>query len=332
MAATGLPGRRRAAVVAIVIIGAGLALAPVGFRMFERAPKGGTMLDEFRPYMDEETLGDFRGWMADIGEAETEIAADLPAALQGSELDPASLESVQRFQEQWPAIDAEMNDMLDDMEASLGNFRAVDALPPFPLFPWFFVLPGAIAVVLGVLALRRSRPRALLAALALLGVGLVAAPAVFQMFTRAPEGKEMIDTFRPLMTREKVTRIQRYFLVMGTAEGELRLQALPAARAAADDGANLPAVERWVAEWPTISHEMAPMIGAMADNLDNFEAVDALPPFSMFPWFFVVPGVLVAALAWGARAGIPAGGRAPRRPSASPPEPTPTATSTRSSP
>ena len=46
---------------------------------------------------------------------------------------------------------------------------------------------------------------------------------------------------------------------------------------------------------------MAPMIGAMADNLGNYAAVKALPPFPLFPWFFVLPGLLVVAfagLAW----------------------------------
>jgi len=42
---------------------------------------------------------------------------------------------------------------------------------------------------------------------------------------------------------------------------------------------------------------MAPVVGVMSDNVDNYDAVAALPPFSMFPWFFVIPGVLVTALA-----------------------------------
>jgi hypothetical protein len=46
---------------------------------------------------------------------------------------------------------------------------------------------------------------------------------------------------------------------------------------------------------------MAPMIGAMADNVGNFDAVAALPPFWLFPWFFVIPGVAVAALGVAAR-------------------------------
>jgi hypothetical protein len=39
---------------------------------------------------------------------------------------------------------------------------------------------------------------------------------------------------------------------------------------------------------------MTPMIGAMSDNVSNYQAVAALPPFPLFPWFFVAPGLLVA--------------------------------------
>jgi hypothetical protein len=42
----------------------------------------------------------------------------------------------------------------------------------------------------------------------------------------------------------------------------------------------------------------------MADNLDNFAAVDALPPFALFPWFFVIPGVLITGFGlWSLRRG-----------------------------
>jgi len=46
------------------------------------------------------------------------------------------------------------------MSDNLGNYAAVDALPPFPLFPWFFVLPGVLVVGC---AFASQRPRAALA-------------------------------------------------------------------------------------------------------------------------------------------------------------------------
>lgn len=104
----------------------------------------------------------------------------------------------------------------------------------------------------------------------------------------------MIDDFRSLMTHEKVTTVQGYFVTIGAGEGELRTQARPAAGLAPEAA---PAVERFGRRWPRINREMAPVVGVMADNVDNYQAVDALPPFPLFPWFFVVPGVLVVGLA-----------------------------------
>ena len=93
--------------------------------------------------------------------------------------------------------------------------------------------------------------------------------------------------------------MQGYFLTLGAAEGQLRTEVVPATRN------TLPAVEQFSRDWPRISNEMAPMIGTMADNVGNFAAVVALPRFWLFPWFFVVPGLLVSTLALAA-------GRRPR--------------------
>ena len=117
---------------------------------------------------------------------------------------------------------------------------------------------------------------------------VVAAPAIFQMFSRAP-GRHMIDDFRPLMTRQKVTTIQGYFITIGDGEGELRSRRCPAAALRARIGADGRAVlERLAAHQP----RDGAVIGAMCDNLDNYAAVDVLPPFRLFPWFFVIPGAL----------------------------------------
>ena len=111
---------------------------------------------------------------------------------------------------------------------------------------------------------------------------------MFRMFSRAPSGGEMISDFKPLMTKERVQTMQGYFLVIGAGEGNLRNQIVPAMNS---DQVAAP-ISDFSAEWPRISNEMAPMIGAMSDNVDNFADVKALPPFALFPWFFVAPGVI----------------------------------------
>ena len=183
----------------------------------------------------------------------------------------------------------------------MDNYAAVAALPPFDLFPWFFVLPGAMVAGLSGVLLWRGRhgppPRAGLWVLAGLGLALIAAPAVFQMFTRAPKGGDMIESFRPMMTHERVQNVQGYFVTLGGGEGQLRVGAIPAYEAAGGQISDFPAITEFSAQWPTIVGEFNPMIATMSDNIDNFEAVDAMPSFPLFPWFFVIPGLLVGGCA-----------------------------------
>lgn len=281
--------RPRGALVAALVIGLGLALAPAIFGMFSRAPAGGQMIGEFKPYMRSATLDAFGADLALIDAAHDEVTALNPQ--------PDS-PAVASFGREWPAIERDMNSMLKTIEANVPRFNGLVALPPFWAFPWFFVLPGLMIAALAAWGWRGPQParRVATLALAVCGLSVIAAPAVFQMFTRAPGGAAMINDFRPLMTDENIGDVQGSFLAIGGAEGELRTLVLP------DAGADtLLATRHFVEEWPRVAAEMAPMIGAMADNLDNFAAVDALPPFSLFPWFFVIPGVLVVALALAAR-------------------------------
>jgi len=272
------------------------------------------MINAFRPYMTDAKIREFQGDLGEIDAAVAQAHGRIDSRVPERALETRSPSYV-AFRDQWPGIDIDMTDMLRTMHGDLGNFAAVRALPPFPLFPWFFVIPGALVAALSAWQLGRGRPRsAATVALVILGIGLVAAPVIFQMFTRAPKGAAMIDDFRPLMTTEKVRRVQGYFLVIGAGEGALRNQLLPALTSSPHGAPVVPAVRTFSAHWPTISNTMAPMIGAMSDNLQNYDGVDALPPFWLFPWFFVAPGLLVAGFALAGRRrdreGTPAGSAA----------------------
>lgn len=280
----------------ILVLGLALAAAPAVFQMFSRAPQGGQMIEDFRPYMHPDKIDEFRGYLDEIDAANTEVSRHLR-----SSSDRTARPALTALAARWPTINGDMGDMLVTMRSNIGRFRGISALPPFVLFPWFFVLPGIITAGLAgsvLRARRRGRPTVgLHRALVAMGLGVIMAPFVFQMFSRAPGGAEMIDEFRPLMTDQRVATIQGYFLTLGAGEGELRTALLPAVDASGPPGARLPAARAFSAHWPKISEDMAPMIGTMADNVDNFGAVDALPPFWAFPWFFVVPGLAIAALA-----------------------------------
>lgn len=288
-----------------LVVGIGLAAAPVAFQMFSRAPLGGTMIDDFQPYMVEQKIDAFRGYMGTIDAAVAEIDAVRTAMVDtgtmSAEVFDAQYRGVLQLADEWATIDADMTDLLDRMDANMGNYAAVAALPPFPMFPWFFVLPGVmVAGVAGSIlwSLRGgSAPRRRLWALAALGIAIIAAPVAFQMFTRAPKGGDMIDSFRPMMTRERVQNVQRYFVTLGGAEGQMRVTLLPAYIDAGGDPAAAAAITQFSTQWPMIVSDFNPMIATMSDNVDNFQAVDALPSFALFPWFFAIPGAIVATAA-----------------------------------
>lgn len=278
-----------------LVIGVGIAAAPLIFQMFTRAPLGGEMINEFRPFMTGRTISTFGSHLDKIDAAAGELAS--------GDISSERYPSISRFVTEWPTIESDMRGMLGVMQGDLDNFEAVDALPPFELFPWFFVFPGlAVAAVAGNAWLKRSERRRHLVGLGIVGAGLIAAPFLFQMFSRAPQGAVMINDFRPLMTRSNVTKTQLYFLTIGAAEGEFRTQfakpqEIDKGSTARDLRSAFPASTALSEQFPKISGDMAPMIGAMSDNLDNYAAVDALPPFDLFPWFFVGPGLILLTIA-----------------------------------
>ena len=303
-------GHRRGVWWAVLALGLGLIAAPAVFQMFDRAPKGADMIDGFAPYMTTAEIEKFQAYLAEIDAAMVEVDA-LPVDTTAAPGEPApQFASVEALQDQWPGINADMSDMLATMADDIDNYEAVAALPSFDLFPWFFVTPGVLVVGIAATVLIRDRrgrrtpvARWLVGAV---GIGLVLAPVAFQMFDRAPKGGVMVDDFRPLMTRSRVQNIQGYFVTMGAGEGQLRNGLVPLAVEQGATPDQLVALTRFSDDWQAIVTDFAPMIGAMSDNVENFEAVDAMPDFPLFPWFFVVPGVLLVGLAIAAGPGVPA--------------------------
>ncbi|MFV1989949.1 MAG: hypothetical protein ACC652_04325 [Acidimicrobiales bacterium] len=296
-------------VIVALVLGIGLVAAPFMFQMFTRAPMGAEMIDGFRPYMTSEQVTLFQGHLATIEAANTEAIVLLrPSIISSGYTDgpgyDAQFSSAVGLSDAWPAINDDMGDLLVRMENNISNYEAVDALPSFDLFPWFFVLPGLIIAGLAgwtLVTIRRSgaASRRQLLAIIAMGLAVVAAPAIFQMFTRAPKGGDMINDFRPIMTRDRVLAVQSYFITIGGAEGQYRVAMLPLdaeIRGVPESqlAGDYPALTELSQTWPVILTDFAPMISTMSDNVENFAAVDALPPFPLFPWFFVVPGLLVA--------------------------------------
>ncbi|HMK61992.1 MAG TPA: hypothetical protein VK386_00110 [Acidimicrobiales bacterium] len=290
----------------VAMIGVGLMVAPLVFGMFSKAPKGAVMISAFKPYMTVSRLDGYQDELsvidAGVHQTDTSVARSLDPASGGRQEFDAAYPDFASFDRQWPAIDSKMTGLMDQVQANLGNYLAVAALPSFRLFPWFFVIPGALVAAVAIAALLRpSLWGAVRWVLVVLGISLVAAPVAFQMFGRAPDGGRMMTAFKSIETTGNVEQIQGYFGSMAVGQGAIRLDIVPALEAEglsqAQVAAQFPAVARLDADWVHILNDMTPMIGTMSDNVVNYQAVASLPPFPLFPWFFVIPGVLVTGLA-----------------------------------
>jgi hypothetical protein len=303
---SGGPVRRPWPLYIAAVIGVALIVMPLAFNMFGRAPKGATMLKEFRPFMTSARLDGFQSDIQQVSAAVAETNGPVSQRLKASSADGSGSadlpSSYTTLSSEWPAIDSTMTTLLDRVQANLGNYHAVAALPSFTLFPWFFVLPGVIIVGLAGAGLAwPGRRTGIRVAFVVLGVGLVLAPVMFQMFQRAPEGGRMMSTFRTIETTSNVERIQSYFSTMASGQGAIRLDVVPALEhtglTSTQLAAQFPAVATLDGNWVHILNDMTPMIGAMSDGVPDYQAIASLPAFPLFPWFFVLPGAVLAGLA-----------------------------------
>ena len=294
----------------LAILGAALIAMPAVFALFSRAPKGEQMIESFRPFMTSKRLTGFKVDIAlvnaAVSQSEHVVVPYLDRAADAGGSGVVSLDvrhsGFGQFAMQWGQIDAHMNSLLDTVTNNLGNYDAVAALPSFSLFPWFFVTPGAVLLLLLIaVGLSRRRWTFVRWVLVVLGLGLVLAPVVFQMFQRAPKGGHMMTAFKTIETTGNVQTIQGYFGTMAIGQGGIRLELVPALEASGltktEVESRFPAVASLDNRWVHILNDMTPMIGAMSDNVANYQAMAALPPFALFPYFFVLPGILIAVIA-----------------------------------
>jgi hypothetical protein len=284
-AAPARPRRRWAPLVAVAV-GIALIAVPTALHLPDRGDKGATMIDAFAPHMKAERIATYEQHVRDVDAYAREVQRLAPEHPQ-----------VALFETQWPGVKRTFDDLLATIKANRTNYEAVAALPSFRLFPWFFWIPGVLLVALGLLSVL-PRWTAVRRATIALGVGLVLAPLAFGMFARAPKGERMVNAFAQIETRRTVQKIQNDFGTIALGQGAIRAELQPQL-------ASLPASARLQRRWTRILNDITPMIGVMSDNVTNYRAVAALPPFSIFPWLFALPGLLVIGLGWAAGSRTP---------------------------
>lgn len=323
LAALGARARARGALApgAVVVVGLALVAVPFATHMWDRAPQGADLIEAYAPHLEPAKVRayqrDLRDLDAGVRQAQEKgpkvLHPTLSAAAAKKRLasDAPTLAGVT---ESWPKTSASLHGVVDPIAAHREGYDAIAALPPFTLFPWFFVVPGGLLVAFGLVGL--SLPRAWRLArwgAVAVAAGLVVAPFAFQLWERAPKGAAMVDAFRPIETREAVVRVQNDFGQVALLQGALAGELVPQLQAKAGYGTkelrrSFPALQTVDRRFVDILGDLTPVLGAMSDNVTRFQAVAALPALTVFPWLLTVPGLLVLLL-------LAASGRRRRRPS-----------------
>jgi hypothetical protein len=293
---------------AVAITGALLVAVPFATHLWERAPRGEALISAYAPYMKPERVAGYQRDLRQLDAGVREATSKGPKALYPDRGPVAARAAFDRhgpmlagFARQWPDTYKSLSVVVDPIAAHREGYAAIAALPRFGLFSWAFVVPGAALLLLAALALAWPRSwRATRWAVAAVALGLLVAPSALHLWERAPQGAALVDAFGTIETRATVVRVQNDFGQVAIAQGALGGELVPALQrhglSDREIDARFPAVRTLTTRWIAILNDLTPVIGALSDNVDRFQAVAALPPLTAFPWLFVAPGALLAAL------------------------------------
>jgi hypothetical protein len=107
----------------------------------------------------------------------------------------------------------------------------------------------------------------------------------------------MLHSLAPVMTQGEVRKLQGDFVVLVEAVGELETTF----RGVAPPGPDATDVAALVDRWPTVSSDLASLVGVIEDNIGNFDALENLdalthgmgvPGLVAFPWVLLGAGTL----------------------------------------
>jgi hypothetical protein len=155
-----------------------------------------------------------------------------------------------------------------------------------------------------------------------IGVLLIVMPFAISLPSKASAGQKMLNAFHPIMqpasVKESVLFYHNTFVPLGqvaaggaAAAGETAQMFtglaqgmhMTPAQLQSFMAKNYPALDRLLTSFPLLVPVFAqvgpglthylPLINTMQGQVKNYAAVDSLPNFNLFTWFFVVPGLLI---------------------------------------
>lgn len=143
----------------VLVIGLALVIAPFALGMPGKSAAGQRMLNGFHPLMQrsavQTTANYYNNVFTPLGQVSTQFTAAASNPQMQKQLAPLMpmLQPVMPIFKQVPAGLRWYGPLVHTMQANVNNYQQVNSLPDFRLFTWFFVLPGALLVLLAGIGL-----------------------------------------------------------------------------------------------------------------------------------------------------------------------------------
>jgi hypothetical protein len=138
----------------ILVIGLALVIVPFAMGMPGKTAAGQRMLNDFHPLMQaasvQKTANYYNNVFVPLGNVATQFTAAASNPQMQKQLTPLMpmLKPVLPVFEQVPGGLRWYEPLVTTMQANVSDYASVDSLPNFNLFTWFFVIPGALLMLL----------------------------------------------------------------------------------------------------------------------------------------------------------------------------------------
>ena len=142
----------------VFIIGIALIVLPFPFHLFDRADAGATMMKDFSDHkvLEQPTVDQFKADLATIEAMQADLNGNMMPWLAGTlQKTPDELNALlgENFADlaaglgQMDDIKARLKGVIEIMDRNVTNFAKANELP-MKWMPWFFIIPGAVIVLL----------------------------------------------------------------------------------------------------------------------------------------------------------------------------------------
>ena len=311
--------QRMAAGVLVVVVGIILIASTFMNNLFEVGPAFEEMIEDFRPMLTNEALetakADIGGLSAVGDEFQNAVIPGMSAQLgmtaeQFGAFMGESFPAVAQGAAALPEIATTFSGLIGTLEAEQGRFASADAIPteslPATTVPWGLLGAGIVAIVVGLVMFGRLRLGSMLALV--LGVALVAVPALLSLPEKAANADQLNENLEPVYTSELVAGAEGALGVIGAMGAELQSDMLPALaqqlemqpdQLNAFIGEQFPAMAGVMANMETTMGRFQGMVTSFDSNLDNY---DTLKPVKFVPiiWTLIIAGIAIVVFgAWG---------------------------------